>query len=110
MASRRRPARLDYHSYSTATLAVSDLRLGNGYFPGGRLIPFGTSYPRMKADEYRALAAAMNDGPIRLQLLNMAERYDRDAEQNECPSSLRRSSFMRGISSTTSSPSSATSA
>jgi hypothetical protein len=37
----------------------------------------------MKADEYRALAAAMSDGSIRLQLLNMAEHYDREAEQNE---------------------------
>jgi hypothetical protein len=37
----------------------------------------------MKADEYRALAAAMTDGAIRLQLLNMAQRYDKEAEQNE---------------------------
>jgi len=37
----------------------------------------------MKADEYRALAAAMTDGAIRLQLLNMAQRYDQEAEHNE---------------------------
>jgi hypothetical protein len=37
----------------------------------------------MKADEYRALAAAMTDGAIRLQLLNMAERYEQEAEHNE---------------------------
>ena len=46
-------------------------------------MPFGTNYLRRKADEYRALAAAMNDGAVRLQLLNMAERYEREAEQNE---------------------------
>jgi hypothetical protein len=46
-------------------------------------MPFGTNYLRMKADEYRALAAAMTDGAIRLQLLNMAQRYDQEAEQNE---------------------------
>jgi len=45
-------------------------------------MPFRTSYLRMKADEYSALAAAMT-GAIRLQLLNMAEHYDREAEQNE---------------------------
>ena len=46
-------------------------------------MPFGTNYLKTKADEYRALAAAMNDGTIRQQLLNLAERYDREAEQNE---------------------------
>jgi hypothetical protein len=46
-------------------------------------MPFGTNYLRKKADEYRALAAAMSDGAIRLQLLNMAERYDQEAEHNE---------------------------
>ena len=46
-------------------------------------MPFGTNYLRMKADEYRALAAAMTDGAIRLQLLNMAQRYDQEAEHNE---------------------------
>jgi hypothetical protein len=46
-------------------------------------MPFGTNYLRRKADEYRALAAAMNDGAIRLQLLSLAERHDQEAEQNE---------------------------
>ena len=46
-------------------------------------MPFRTNYLRMKADEYRALAATMTDGAIRLQLLNMAERYDQEAEHNE---------------------------
>jgi hypothetical protein len=46
-------------------------------------MPFGTNYLRMKADECRALAAATNDHASRLQLLNMAERYDREADQNE---------------------------
>lgn len=46
-------------------------------------MPFGTKYLRMKADEYRAMAAAMNDGAVRLQLLNRAEHYEREAEQNE---------------------------
>ena len=46
-------------------------------------MPFGTNYLRMKADEYRALAAGMNDGTIRTQLLNLAEHYDREADQNE---------------------------
>ena len=52
-------------------------------------MPFGTNYLRKKADEYRALAAAMTDGAIRLQLLNMAEHYDREAEQNERQHQLR---------------------
>jgi len=52
-------------------------------------MPFGTKYLRMKADEYRALAAAMTDGAIRLQLLNIAEHYDREAEQNERQHQLR---------------------
>jgi hypothetical protein len=43
----------------------------------------------MKADEYRALAATMTDGAIRLQLLNMAERYEQEAEQNERQHQLR---------------------
>jgi hypothetical protein len=46
-------------------------------------MPFRTNYLRIKADEYRALAAAMSDGAIRLQLLNMASRYDQEAEDNE---------------------------
>lgn len=46
-------------------------------------MPFGMNYLRMKADEYRALAAGMNDGTIRLKLLNLAEYYDREADQNE---------------------------
>jgi hypothetical protein len=46
-------------------------------------MPFGTNYLRNKADEYRALAATMTDGAIRLQLLNMAEHYEQEAEQNE---------------------------
>ena len=46
-------------------------------------MPFATNYLRKKADEYRALAATMTDGAIRLQLLNMAERYEREAEQND---------------------------
>ena len=54
-----------------------------GLFPWGLLMPFGTNYLRQKANEYRALAANMTDGAIRLQLLNMAEHYDREAEQNE---------------------------
>jgi hypothetical protein len=52
-------------------------------------MPFGTNYLRMKADEYRALAAAMTDGAIRLQLLSMAEHYDREAEQYERQRQLR---------------------
>ena len=47
------------------------------------LVPFGTNYLRKKAAEYRALAATMTDGAVRLQLLNMAAHYDREAEQNE---------------------------
>ena len=46
-------------------------------------MPFETNYLRMKADEYRSLAAATYDLASRLQLLNMAERYDREAGQNE---------------------------
>jgi hypothetical protein len=46
-------------------------------------MPFGLNYLRMKADEYRSLAAAMKDGNIRLQLLTLAEHYDREADQNE---------------------------
>ena len=46
-------------------------------------MPFGSNYLRIKADQYRALAAAMNDGTIRLQLRNLAERYDREADQND---------------------------
>ena len=77
-------ARLDCYIYSTATLTVSDIRCGRLNLPcGGFLMPFGTNYLRMKADEYRALAAAMTDGAIRLQLLNMAQRYDQEAEHNE---------------------------
>ena len=53
------------------------------HFPWGYLMPFGTNYLRNKADEYRALAATMTDGAIRLQLLNMAEHYEQEAEQNE---------------------------
>jgi len=49
----------------------------------GLLMPFRTNYLRMKADEYRALAATMTDGAIRLQPLNMAERYEQEAEHNE---------------------------
>jgi hypothetical protein len=45
--------------------------------------PSETNYLRKKAAEYRALAATMTDGGIRLQLLNMAERYDQEAEHNE---------------------------
>jgi hypothetical protein len=52
-------------------------------------MPFRTNYLRNKADEYRALAAAMTDGAIRLQLLNMAERYEQEAEQNEHQHQLR---------------------
>ena len=76
-------ARLDCHSYGTAILTVSDLWCGKAHFPWGLLMPFRTNYLRNKADEYRALAAAMTDGAIRLQLLNMAERYDREADQND---------------------------
>jgi len=57
-------------------------RCGEAQLPWRLLMPFRTSYLRMKADEYRAFAA-MTDGAIRLQLLNMAERYNREAEQNE---------------------------
>jgi hypothetical protein len=46
-------------------------------------MPFGTNYLIMKANEYRALAATVTDGTIRLQLLNMAEHYEREAEHNE---------------------------
>jgi len=46
-------------------------------------MPFGTNYLRMKADEYRSLAAAAHDHASRLQLLNVAERYDREADQSE---------------------------
>jgi hypothetical protein len=46
-------------------------------------MPFGTNYLRQKADEYRTLAAAMTDGAIRLQLRNMAERYEQEAENND---------------------------
>jgi hypothetical protein len=46
-------------------------------------MPFGTNYLKKKAAEYRALAATMTDGAVRLQLLNMAKRYDQEAEQNE---------------------------
>ena len=46
-------------------------------------MPFGTKYLRTKADEYRALAASAKDVLIRLELLNIAERYDREAKQNE---------------------------
>jgi len=60
-----------------------------GIFPWGLLMPFGTNYLRQKADEYRALAAKMTDGAIRLQLLNMAERYEQEAEQNERQHQLR---------------------
>jgi hypothetical protein len=52
-------------------------------------MPFRTNCLRNKADEYRALAAPMTDGAIRLQLLNMAERYDQEAEQNERQYQLR---------------------
>jgi hypothetical protein len=52
-------------------------------------MPFRTNYLRMKSDEYRALAAAMTDGAIRLQLLNIAERYEQEAEQNEREHQLR---------------------
>jgi hypothetical protein len=37
----------------------------------------------MKAGEYRALAASAKDVFIRLELLKIAERYAREAEQNE---------------------------
>ncbi len=46
-------------------------------------MPFETNYLRMKADEYRSLAAVTYDLASRQQLLNMAERYDREADQNE---------------------------
>ena len=59
------------------------LRFKVAYFLWGFLMPFGTNYLRMKADEYRSLAAATNDHASRLQLLNLAERYDREADQNE---------------------------
>jgi hypothetical protein len=52
-------------------------------------MPFRPNYLREKADEYRALAAAMTDGSIRLQFLNMAEHYEREAEQNERQHRLR---------------------
>jgi hypothetical protein len=52
-------------------------------------MPFGTKYLRMKADEYRALAASTIDGSVRLQLLNLAEHYDREAEENERQQQLR---------------------
>lgn len=52
-------------------------------------MPFGTNYLRMKADEYRALAAAMSDGSIRSQLLNMAEHYEQEADRNERQHQLR---------------------
>ena len=61
---------------------VSGLRCGLAY-PGGLLMPFGTNYLRQKADEYRALAATMTDGAIRLQLLNMAQRYEQEADNND---------------------------
>ena len=46
-------------------------------------MPFGTKYLRTKAEEYRTLAASAKDVLIRLELLNIAERYDREAKQNE---------------------------
>ena len=46
-------------------------------------MPFETNYLRMKADEYRSLPAVTYDLASRQQLLNMAERYDREADQNE---------------------------
>ena len=52
-------------------------------------MPFGKNYLRKKAAEYRAMAAAMSDGAIRLQLLNMAERYDQEAEHNERQHQMR---------------------
>ena len=52
-------------------------------------MPFGTNYLRMKADEYRALAASANDVYIRLELLKIPERYDREAEHNERQHQLR---------------------
>ena len=58
-------------------------------FPWGLLMPFGTNYLRQKANEYRALAANMTNGAIRLQLLNMAERYEQEAEHNERQHQLR---------------------
>ena len=62
---------------------------GQAHFSWGLLMPFRTNCLRNKADEYRALAAPMTDGAIRLQLLNMAERYDQEAEQNERQYQLR---------------------
>jgi hypothetical protein len=50
---------------------------------GVACMPFGTKYLRMKADEYRALAASAKDVYIRSELFKIAERYDREAEQNE---------------------------
>jgi hypothetical protein len=38
---------------------------------------------RAKADECRAFGAAVKDDAIRLQLLGIAEEYDRLVEQNE---------------------------
>ena len=83
VVARQKCARFDCRSYGTPTLTVSHLRCGQAHFPWGLLMPFRANYLRIKADEYRALAAAMSDGAIRLQLLSMARHYDLEAEQNE---------------------------
>ena len=38
---------------------------------------------RTQAEEYRVLAAAVNNNSVRLQLLSIANHFDRLAEQNE---------------------------
>ena len=81
-----RPTRLDCHSYSTAILPAS-VYAWKDLSSLGCLMPFGTKYLRMKAD--CALAASTTDGSIRLQLLNLAEHYDREAEENERQHHLR---------------------
>ena len=83
VVARQKCARFDCHSYGTPTLTVSHLRCGQAHFPWGLLMPFRTNHLRMRADEYRALAAAANNDPVRLQLLSIANQFDLLAEQNE---------------------------
>ena len=46
-------------------------------------MPSKTNHLRTQAEEYRALAAAVNNDPVRLQLLSFANYFDQLAEQDE---------------------------
>ena len=46
-------------------------------------MPSKTNHLRTQGEEYRALAAAVNNDPVRLQLLSFASYFDLLAEQDE---------------------------